>query len=123
MRQEKKVSGRIELQRQHLYSGPIPDPESLSRYEQIQPGFAERIMSMAEQEAIHRRTNEKNIIKSASKMSYLGIIFAFVTVLFFCGLIFYAITKEQNMTALSLAIGAVASLAGIFMFFRKKQVK
>ena len=36
---------------QHLsqtYSGPVPQPEDLAKYEQIQPGFADRLMTMAE---------------------------------------------------------------------------
>lgn len=36
-------------------SGPIPDPRSLEAYEKILPGAAERILKMAESEALHRR--------------------------------------------------------------------
>lgn len=40
----------------HLITqGALPNPEILARYEQISPGTAERIISMAEDEARHRR--------------------------------------------------------------------
>jgi len=40
------------------YSGPIPHPNDLARYEEILPGAAERIMKMAELQAEHRRALE-----------------------------------------------------------------
>jgi uncharacterized membrane protein len=44
------------------FSGPMPHPELLGRYEQICPGSADRIIKMAEQEAEHRRSAESRII-------------------------------------------------------------
>lgn len=43
-----------------LRHGPLPDAEELQRYENIQPGFAERIMAMAEREATTRQTMIQN---------------------------------------------------------------
>ena len=36
------------------FAGPVPPPAMLSQYEQISPGFAERILLMAEKEAANR---------------------------------------------------------------------
>ena len=36
------------------YSGPIPHPKIISGYEEILPGAADRILSMAEKESQHR---------------------------------------------------------------------
>jgi len=44
------------------FSGPMPHPDLLGRYEQICPGSADRIIKMAEQEAEHRRSAERSII-------------------------------------------------------------
>ena len=41
------------------FSGPLPPPALLQGYENIKPGFAERIVQMAEGEANHRREQEK----------------------------------------------------------------
>lgn len=35
------------------WSGPVPSPDDCERFEQLQPGFAERIMTMAEKRADH----------------------------------------------------------------------
>lgn len=120
MKPVKQQSTNIELQHHQAYSGPIPDPDSLAKYEQIQPGFAERIIKMAEEEALHRRANENKVIKSSMAMAITGIVFAFISVILFGGIIVYAISQRSNVAALSTVIAAVASLAGIFVFFRNK---
>lgn len=45
-------------QKQEIYSGPIPPPRMLTEYENIQKGFAERIISMAERQSAHRQNEE-----------------------------------------------------------------
>ena len=123
MKPAKRQSTNISLQHHQAYSGPIPDPDSLSRYEQIQPGFAERIIKMAEEEAMHRRVNENRIIKNSTQMAITGIVFAFISVIVFGCIIVYAISQNSDVAALSTVIAAVASLAGIFVFFRNKMKK
>lgn len=46
------------------HEGPIPDPDTLARYESISPGFAERIMKMAELEQSQRHSNDATIIRN-----------------------------------------------------------
>jgi uncharacterized membrane protein len=120
MKPAKNQTVNMAVQHQQAYSGPIPDPDSLARYEQIQPGLTERIMNMAEKEAEHRRENDKLIVKSSIRMATIGILFAFFSVLLFGGIIVYAVYKESNVAALSTVVAALASLAGVFVFFRNK---
>lgn len=44
------------------YSGPIPDPQWLEHYELVHTGLADRIVSMAESEASHRREIERDAV-------------------------------------------------------------
>jgi uncharacterized membrane protein len=44
------------------FSGPLPPPEALERYNQVLPGAAERIISMAESQHAHRQELEKKVI-------------------------------------------------------------
>ena len=41
------------------FVGPLPPPDVLQAYENFKPGLAERIVSLSESEAIHRRELEK----------------------------------------------------------------
>lgn len=60
------------------FSGPLPPPGALEKYNQIIPNGAERIMVMAEEQSKHRKTLEAKALNTDSRNSLLGIIFAFV---------------------------------------------
>ena len=49
-------------------------------------------------------------------MAYLGIIFALFSVIILAGLVYYALLKGFDVTAGTLGVGAIASVAGIFIF-------
>lgn len=61
-------SKEVTVQRS-FYQGPIPPPEALEKYEKISPGFANRIVKMAEVEQEHRHKIEKEIIEAQKKDS------------------------------------------------------
>ena len=102
-----------------IHSGPLPHPELLSRYNEIVPNAAERIMNMAENEQKHRLLMDKKSTINAIIMGYLGIIFALFSVVILAGLVYYALLKGFDVTAAALGVGAIASVAGVFMFFRR----
>src|SRR5881397_935561 len=60
------------------YSGPIPPPEMLARYNDAFPGCAEKIVAMAEGQAKHRQNLESRAIlgkiKSEARGQWLGVI-------------------------------------------------
>jgi uncharacterized membrane protein len=60
------------------YSGPLPPPNALERYNAIIPNGAERIMVMAEEQSKHRRALETKALNTDSRNSLLGVIFAFI---------------------------------------------
>lgn len=57
----------------HTHSGPLPSPAVLNQYDQIVPGAAERIISMAEEQMRHRHSLEKKAIESEIADSRLGL--------------------------------------------------
>lgn len=79
---ESKVSVEAQYlmakQSRSTFVGPLPPPEILSKYEDAFPGAAERIFKMAENQATHRRSMEKESLKLASRDSLLGIITGFI---------------------------------------------
>ena len=46
------------------YSGPLPHPSILKSYDDIQLGFADRIIKMAENEASHRQKMENSVLEA-----------------------------------------------------------
>jgi hypothetical protein len=46
----------------HSFRGPIPPPSVLAGYNEVEPGFAERIVAMAEKEQSHRHDQENKAL-------------------------------------------------------------
>lgn len=55
------LQAAVEISR---YSGPLPKPEDLAKYEQVLSGSADRIIRMAERQAEHRQKLEKVVVES-----------------------------------------------------------
>ena len=45
------------------FSGPLPAPEMLQGYEDVVPGAAARILTLAEEEALHRRGLDRSFVR------------------------------------------------------------
>jgi uncharacterized membrane protein len=52
--------------------GPLPSPETLRQYEDLLPGTAERIISMAERQSAHRIDLESTVVREQLKDSKRG---------------------------------------------------
>lgn len=50
-----------EISRVEAFSGPLPPPEVLRGYNDVLPGAAERIFTMAEAQAEHRRRSDPSV--------------------------------------------------------------
>src|SRR6266567_8816501 len=59
------------------YEGPLPHPWHLAEYEKISPGAAEKIITMAQEQAKHRQFLEKEVIESNIKKESRGMNYAF----------------------------------------------
>ena len=105
------------------YSGPLPPPESLIKYNEAAPGAAERIISMAEQEMKHRHQCEDTLIKDKNKIAFISVILSFVSVIVLSILVGYALYLGADGVAVGTAIGAIASVAGIFIYAKVQQLK
>ncbi|MFH1760058.1 MAG: DUF2335 domain-containing protein [bacterium] len=60
MSNKKNKSSNIQVQ-QASFSGPIPHPQILQKYNEIVPDAAARIIKMAENQATHRQDLEKTV--------------------------------------------------------------
>lgn len=101
------------------YSGPIPPPESLEKYEQVVPGSAERILAMAEKEQEHRHKTEDKQTSDYKSLIILSTIFTSFVALAFVGAIIYAIYKKVDGYAIALMIASVGCVVGYISIKRK----
>lgn len=116
------------------YSGPLPLPEQLNGYEEIQEGFAERILAMAENEQRQRHSMEERLLsaeiehnrfvteqdaKDTQRGQWLG--FTIGTVALFCGT-YAAISGAQTAGSL-IGSGGVIGLVTAFIIGRGREKK
>lgn len=100
----------------YQHSGPIPDPMTLERYEQVLPGSAERILKMAEGQSEHRKDLERIVIESRSRDSLLGIIAAFILALVTIGAGTTIIIKGFVWSGTIIGSTGLVGLVGVFIY-------
>jgi uncharacterized membrane protein len=113
---------RIENQRSELFSGPVPDPESLEKYELIHPGFADRLIKLAEEEQKNRLELNRLLVENEiqnQKRSWdnyrLGQLFAIIAVsevVLLCTVGFFL---GYSNSARDIAVIVIVALAGVFL--------
>ncbi len=113
----KSNDGKIIAQQEH-YSGPIPQPSDLQKYEDIKIGFAERIITMAEHEANHRQKIEYKIINSERIFNIFGQLIATCMGLSVIALMWYAFSEGYAEQVKWIGI-SIASVVGLFIYKRK----
>lgn len=108
---------QAELQPEHLVvaAGELPAAETVSTYEEVLPGAADRILRMLEQQAEHRMSMERTLVEGAARTERLGQVMGLVIVLvvFFVGAAL--IVNSHEIPGTLLAIADLAVLVAVYL--------
>ncbi|MBI3941216.1 MAG: DUF2335 domain-containing protein [Acidobacteria bacterium] len=108
---------------QLTFSGPLPPPSMLLKYNEVFPGCGERIVAMAESQSNHRQDIEKSVVKSNIRNESRGQLFAFLLALAAIIGGFFLVAIGKDVAGLSIIITDAAVLAGTFIYKRVSQRK
>lgn len=108
------------------FHGPVPHPSILMGYEEISPGFANRIIAMAESETAHRQAMEKKALEAeiqnfsceaqdTKRGQIFGLIIGLATI--FSGT--FAVVKGYPWAGTFIGTGGVVGLVSVFIIGRK----
>lgn len=119
-------NGQKIVHRSQEWSGPIPPPAILEQYDFFLPGAADRIITMAEKETVHRREMEVQAQTASIDLQNrnfderrLGQIFGFgISLAVIVGGVILGINGVEGWGTL-LSLSGVAALAGVFVFSHK----
>ncbi len=105
------VAARLES-----FSGPLPDPSTLKRFDEVLPGTAERIIIMAEQQQSHRQMLEKTVVIGDGRRAMFGLgagLFVAIAVLGVAAFLIY-----NGHDAAGTIIGGldIVSLVAVFVY-------
>lgn len=114
-----------------LFSGPIPPPELLGQYDGVLPGLADRIVSMAETEGQHRRSQERTALQSEInanrklveahiKEKTRGQFMAFAIAIFALAVGSYVAVQGAPFAGAVIGAGGLASIVTAFLRSDKK---
>jgi len=121
VREERAAPEAAVVEYSAYFSGPLPPPATLARYEEICPGSAERILGMAEEQAAHRQTLEKSVIESNCRSQergpILGFVVAMTVILIGAGLLW----NGRDIAGLTALIAALAAIVVPFVVGKQKQ--
>jgi len=102
------------------FSGPLPPPEYLERYDTILPGLADRIVRMAEEQSKHRQVMEKRLLWFDGMKSIFGQLFAFVIVLAGLGIGAYLVMHDKSIEAIFAGLTPLGVIVGAFLYQQRK---
>jgi uncharacterized membrane protein len=105
------------------FSGPLPPPGLLAKYNEVIPNGAERIMAMAERQSAHRESLEAKVVEGNMASQARGSHYAFIICLTTIVGGFVLIGMGKNIYGISAVIGSLATLAGVFVIAKRDQRK
>ena len=94
----------------------FPSPGMLRDYEKIIPGLAQKIISYAERQTMHRIEMERKLITSNIRKSYMGLIFGFLIGVTGIGGGMYLTTIGFNIIGIMFSSGTLVSLVMTFIY-------
>ena len=105
------------------FSGPLPPPQMLIKYNEAFPGCAERIVAMAERQAVHRQDIEKRVVRSNSIREQVGQVFGLLVALTAILSGVYLIMHNKPAEGIASILGPLAALASVFVYGKYLQKK
>ena len=120
---ERLQSQIVQIRAEHFFSGPLPPPQMFLEYERACPGAGERILTMAEDQAHHRRTMETRNQVQGGRREQVGMVLGFVVAMTAIVGGIYLIANDKSAEGLTSIVTALAGLVGVFIYARKEKAK
>jgi uncharacterized membrane protein len=102
------------------HQGPLPPPEDLQRYDQVMPGLADRIVSMAEREQMHRHAMQEVSVRGGLDIAKRGQLLGFAIAIIVLGVALALVLLGHETAGTVIASVDLASLAAVFAVGRQQ---
>lgn len=98
-----------------VFTGPLPPPEQLIKYNEAVPNAAERIIAMAEKQSAHRQQLETIALREEAKRSSLGLAAAFILSVLALSASTFCIYTGHDVAGSSIFGASLASIVIAFL--------
>ncbi|MCC6960351.1 MAG: DUF2335 domain-containing protein [Dehalococcoidia bacterium] len=103
------------LRVESTWNGPIPPPAALAAFEQVQPGLADRITRMAENEQSHRHSTQRRALLIEGVRTIGGMASALVITLFSLAVAAYLIVNGHPWPGSLFGGGTLVTVVALFL--------
>lgn len=121
--QQRPESSSITQVQTEFFSGPIPPPSYLARYNDVVPNGADRILSMAERQSAHRESLETKVVDGNLQSQRQGQTRAFILALIviLCGT--YLMATGKSAWGFAAIVSSLTALVSVFAIGKREQSK
>jgi uncharacterized membrane protein len=116
-----RLAGKVALRITEEFSGPLPPPEQLAKYNHVLPGAADRIIAMAERQSAHRMELEKKVVSQQLNESQAGQMRAFILAIVFGSFALIAALMGHDTVGGVLGGATVLGLVSTFILGKREQ--
>jgi uncharacterized membrane protein len=116
-------SGAVVRSIEISYSGPLPHPDVLRRFEEIVPGSAAQIIDQFQAQSAHRREMESVVISANAFSQRLGSISASILALIAIGGGLWLAHEGKSVSGISTIIATLGGLVTTFLYKKQSQDK
>jgi len=120
--QEKTAITEAKFQAE-FFSGPVPPPSFLGRYNDVVPQGAERILAMAERQSKHRELLEAQVVAGNLEIQKQGNTRAFILALIVILGGIYLMATGKSGWGFAAIITSLTSLVSVFAIAKSEQRK
>ena len=106
-----------------MYSWPIPDPNTLSKYWDINSNFPDRIIKLAEKEQNFRQKTSIDLINKEFKFQQTWMYFGFIILVLVIFLSWYLAFLWEDTKAIWLVIGVILFYWWVYIYWVKAEPK
>ena len=124
LKSQRAAGNGMDLQEHKLYMGPVPSPDIIKEFGEIDPSFPERLITLAENEAKHRQSevaaNNKVIrqeIRSDAIVRFVAPFMSFIIVLAVLYLTYYAFSRGLQWGGALIGLPSLALVVTVFTKF------
>ncbi len=104
-----------------LFQGPLPPPEILAGYDDVTPGAADRIITMAEKNQAHRHALEAKVIPAGIMSERIGQILAFVLYVATLASGTYLVSVGKETIGITEMLGTTAAFGALYFHGQREK--
>lgn len=121
VRDETRLAFREETHYESLIVSPLPPPDVLRAYKNVQNDIPERILHLVEKQAEHRQQIETRTLDNGNRLETIGMIFGFLVVLSVVGVGIYLLAMGRPWSGSITIFGILAGVAKLYLSQQKRR--